>query len=123
MNTSGQQSDTRWLLDQSRQRSDGKIGHETESLQDKTDSALKSLLRNASEIRRLRALHCGRARAVEMPTPTGVISENQKPSPKVANSDLYALWPRAIRGLVNALISIFRPRISNYSAALNAAQR
>src|SRR6266540_4288519 len=41
----------------------------------------------------------------KMPTPTGVISENQKPAPKVANSDLYALWPRAIRGLVNALIS------------------
>ncbi len=77
MNTNGQQSDTRWLLDQSRRRSDGKIGHETESLQDKTDSALESLLRNASEIRRLCALHCGRARAVEMPTQTGVISENQ----------------------------------------------
>jgi len=52
MNTNGQQSNTSWLLDQSRRRSDGKIGHETESLHEKTDSALKSILRNASEIRR-----------------------------------------------------------------------
>jgi hypothetical protein len=45
INTNGQRSDTRWLLDQNRPTSDGKIGDQTESLQDKTGSTLKSLLR------------------------------------------------------------------------------
>ena len=34
INTNGQQSDTRWLLDQSRRTSDAQIEHQTESLQD-----------------------------------------------------------------------------------------
>jgi hypothetical protein len=42
---------------------------------------------------------------------------------KTRLATFYGLRRRAIRGLVNALTSIFRPRISNYSAALNAAQR
>ena len=123
INTNGQQSDTRWLLDESRRTSDAQIEHQTEWWQDEKDLTLKGLLRKCvgNSMRPHVALQKSARR--EMPTPGGALSENQKPSPKIATSDLLRLRPRAIRGLVNALTSIFRPRISNYSAALNAAQR
>jgi hypothetical protein len=123
INTNGQQSDTRRLLEQSRRTSDAQIEHQTESLQDEKDLTLKGLLRKCvgNSMRPHVALQKSARR--EMPTPGGALSENQKPSPKIATSDLLRLRPRAIRGLVKALTSIFRPRISNYSAALNAAQR
>jgi hypothetical protein len=41
INTNGQPSDTRWLLDQSRRKSDAQIEHQTESLQDEKDLTLK----------------------------------------------------------------------------------
>jgi hypothetical protein len=123
INTNGQQSDTRWLLDQSRRTSDAQIEHQTEWCQDEKDLTLKGLLRKC--VRNSMRPHVALQKSArrEMPTPGGALSENQKPSPKIATSDLLRLRPRAIRGLVNALTSIFRPRISNYSAALNAAQR
>jgi hypothetical protein len=123
INTNGQQSDTRWLLDQSRRTSDAQIEHQTEWCQDEKDLTLKGLLRKC--VRNSMRPHVALQKSArrEMPTPGGALSENQKPSPKIATSDLLRLRPRAIRGLVNTLTSIFRPRISNYSAALNAAQR
>lgn len=123
INTNGQQSDTRWLFDQSRRTSDAQIEHQTEWWQDEKDLTLKGLLRKC--VRNSMRPHVALQKSArrEMPTPGGALSENQKPSPKIATSDLLRLRPRAIRGLVNALTSIFRPRISNYSAALNAAQR
>jgi hypothetical protein len=103
--------------------SDAQIEHQTEWLQDEKDLTLKGLLRKC--VRNSMRPHVALQKSArrEMPTPGGALSENQKPSPKIATSDLLRLRPRAIRGLVNALTSIFRPRISNYSAALNAAQR
>jgi hypothetical protein len=123
INTNGQQSDTRWLLDQSRRTSDAQIEHQTESLQDEKGVTLKGLLRKC--VRNSMRPHVALQKSArrEMPTPGGALSENQKPSPKILAGELLRLRPRAIRGLVNALTSIFRPRISNYSAALNAAQR
>jgi hypothetical protein len=45
INTNGQQSDTGWLLGQSRRTSDAQIEHQTEWLQDEKDLTLKGLLR------------------------------------------------------------------------------
>ena len=122
INTNGQLSDTRWLLDHSRRTSDAQIEHQTESLQDEKDLTLKGLLRKCvgNSMRPHVALQKSARR--EMPTPAGALSENQEPSPKIATSDFLRLRPRAIRGLREPP-DLFRPRISNYSAALNAAQR
>ena len=101
INTNGQQSDTRWLLDQSRRTSDAQIEHQTESLQDEKGVTLKGLLRKC--VRNSMRPHVALQKSArrEMPTPGGALSENQKPSPKIPAGDLLRPCPRAIRGLVN----------------------
>jgi hypothetical protein len=62
INTNGQQSDTRWLLDQSRRTSDAQIEHQTEWWQDEKDLVFYE---NASKTRCVRMLLYRRARAVK----------------------------------------------------------
>jgi hypothetical protein len=118
INTNRQHSDTRWLLHESRRTSDVQIERQTESLKDETDLKFKGLLRKMRQKFDVCTLLYKSAKA----NAGDALSENQKSS-RIANSDLYWLLTRTVCSPVNALISIFRPRTSNYSAALNAAQR
>ena len=69
-NTNGQQSDTRWLLDQERRISDAQIEDQTE-----TDLTLKGFCETRQKFDASRRSALESARSVEKPTPEVALSE------------------------------------------------